>query len=105
MGVPWLLGAYKGSSEFAKAAIEMAPKSEQHTAWVLTAPKGKIRIPEEILMNLGLDFSKSYEMAGKVKTGHRNEEQVLWRPLNCSSLKKLPEDLPYFHNSTCLNSN
>ena len=105
MGVPWLLGAYKGSSEFAKTAIEMAPKSEQYTAWVLTAPKGKGRIPDEILMDLGLDFPKSYEMVGKTKTGHRNEEQTLWRPLNCSSLKKLPEDLPYFHNSTCLKSN
>jgi len=82
MGVPWLLGAYKGSSEFAKTAIEMAPKSEQHTAWVLTVPKGKRRIPDEILMDLGLDFPKSYEMVGKAKTGHRNEEQILWRPLN-----------------------
>ena len=82
MGTPWLLGAYKGSSEFAKTAIEMATKSEQRAAWVLTAPKGKRRIPSEILVNLGLDFPKSYEMVGKTKTGHRNEEQVLWRPLN-----------------------
>jgi len=81
MGVPWLLGAYKGSSEFAKTAIEMAPKSEQHAAWVLTAPKGKRRIPSEILVDLGLDFPKSYEMVGKAKTGHRNEVQLLWKPL------------------------
>ena len=81
MGVPWLLGGYKGSSEFAKTAIEMAPKSEQHTAWVLTAPKGKRKIPSEIMSDLGLDFPKSYEMVGKAKTGHRNEVQLLWKPL------------------------
>ncbi len=88
MGVPWLLGAYKGSSKFAKTAIEMAPKSEQHTAWVLISPKGKIRIPSEFLLDLGIDFPECYEMVGKTKTGYRNEEQTLWRPLNCSSLKK-----------------
>lgn len=81
MGVSWLLGAYKGSGQFAKTAIEMASKSEQRAAWVLTAPKGKRRIPSEILVDLGLDFPKSYEMAGNAKTGHRNEVQLLWKPL------------------------
>ena len=81
MGVPWLLGAYKGSSEFAKTAIEMVSKSEQRAAWVLTAPKKKKRIPSEILVGLGLDFPKNYEMVGKAKTGHRDEIQLFWKPL------------------------
>ena len=81
MGVPWLLGAYKGSSEFAKTAIEMVSKSEQRAAWVLTAPENKKRIPSEILVGLGLDFPKSYEMVGKVKTGYRDEVQLFWKPL------------------------
>lgn len=81
-GIPWLLGSYKGSNEFAKTALGMVPESEQRSAWVLTAPKGRRKISSEILVELGLDFPNSYARVGKVKTGHRNEIQILWKPID-----------------------
>lgn len=80
MGFPWLVGGYKGSSEFVKAILEKLPKSKQRSAWILTSPKGKRRIPSEILLDLGLDFSHGYKAIGKITTGHRNETQILWKP-------------------------
>jgi len=49
---------------------------------VLTVPEGRRKLSNKVLLDLGLEFSNAYEAVGKVRTGHRNEEQVLWRPLN-----------------------
>ena len=81
VGTPWLFGRYKGSNEFAKTVLGMVPKSELQSAWVLTAPRGKRKISSEIMFNLGLDFPSDYVAVGKTKTGHREEIQILWKPL------------------------
>ena len=82
MGVPWLLGGYKGSTEFAKTVIKMVPEPVQNTAWVLTAPAGKRSLSGKILSEIGLNFPDRYVAIGKVRTGHRNELQILWKPLD-----------------------
>ena len=63
----------------------MVSNSTLHVAWVLTAPGGSRGLSSEILSHLGLDFPDSYKAVGKLRTGHRNEEQVLWSPLNTIS--------------------
>jgi hypothetical protein len=82
MGVPWLSGGYKGSTEFAKAVLKMVPGPLQNTAWVLTAPEGRRSISDKILSDIGLNFPDRYVAIGKVRTGHRNELQILWKPLD-----------------------
>ena len=82
MGTPWLLGGYPGSTEFAKKVIEKVPVAVQKAAWVLTAPQGKRSLPGKLLVEIGLKFPEEYISVGKVKTGHRDELQILWRPLN-----------------------
>jgi hypothetical protein len=83
--IPWLIGGYKGSNDFVLAALDMVSNSTLHVAWVLTAPGGSRGLSSEILSYLGLDFPDSYKAVGKLRTGHRNEEQVLWSPLNTIS--------------------
>jgi hypothetical protein len=85
LAIPWLLGGYKGSNNFAHSALKMVSSSTLHDSWVLTAPEGKRRLSSEILSRLGLDFPDAYKAVGKLRTGHRNEKQVLWRPLNTIS--------------------
>jgi hypothetical protein len=81
-GIPWLMGGYKGSNDFARFALSMASSSTLNLAWVLTAPGGSIRLSNKILSHLDLNFPDAYKAVGKLKTGHRIEKQVLWRPLN-----------------------
>lgn len=81
-GAPWLVGGYKGSNDFARAALAKVPSLTLQTAWVLTAPKGRRRLSNKVLSDLGLEFPNAYEAVEKVKTGHRNEVQLLWKPLN-----------------------
>jgi hypothetical protein len=81
IGTPWLLGGHPGSTEFAKKVIEKIPMALQKAAWVLTAPQGKRSLPDKLLVEIGLKFPEKYIPVGKVKTGHRNEIQILWRPL------------------------
>ncbi len=81
-GAPWLVGAYKGSNDFARAALAKVSIPTLQFAWVLTAPEGSRKLSNKVLSDLGLEFPNAYEAVEKVRTGHRNEEQVLWRPLN-----------------------
>ena len=60
----------------------MSPRSELDAAWILTAPSGVYKIPEDILPEIGLNFPKGYKVVGTAITGHRDEFQVLWKPLN-----------------------
>jgi hypothetical protein len=80
VGTPWLLGAYEGSNAFAKAALKSVDQKILNKAWVLTAPEGRRRIDIDVLHKHGLNFPDQYEKVGKLKTGHRNEEQFLWKP-------------------------
>jgi hypothetical protein len=82
MGLPWFLGGYKGSNDVAVNALKMVPGPLQSIAWVLTAPDGKRRLSNQILSEIDLNFPGGYMAVGKVRTGHRNERQILWRPLD-----------------------
>ena len=85
VGKPWLSGGYKGSNDFAENDLKMVPKSVLRKAWLLIAPDGRRSLSIKILKNIGLNYPRGYVDVGKVKTGHRNEEQVLWKPLNVMS--------------------
>ena len=94
-GTPWLAGAFKGSNDFARAALAKVSTSTLQSAWVLTAPKGSRKLSNKVLSDLGLEFPNAYEVMGKVRTGHRNEEQVLWKQLFpvkkvCISIQGVP---------------
>lgn len=80
VGTPWLLGAYEGSNAFTKTALKSVDQKILNRAWVLTAPEGRRRIDLDVLDKNNLNFPDQYEKVGKLKTGHRNEEQLLWKP-------------------------
>lgn len=80
-GFPWLVGQYEGSDKFVYKALLMAPRAMIENAWILTAPAGKRSISAKVLTDLGLNFPSAYESLGTVTSGHRNEEQILWRPV------------------------
>jgi hypothetical protein len=80
-GVPWLLGSYKGSNDFAETILKMVPKSVLREAWLLIAPDGKRSLAVKILNNIGLDYPREYVEVGKAKTGHRNELHFLFKPM------------------------
>ena len=80
VGFPWLAGGYKGSRAFVTSVLELVPEEERCSAWVLTAPQGRRMNTTDILLDLNLKFPDNYKAVGKVRTGHRNELQVLWKP-------------------------
>jgi hypothetical protein len=80
LGRPWLIGGYSNSREYVKTILSRMPRSMLKAAWVLEAPQGERSIPIAVLNELHLDFPGAYKKVGTLKTGHRNEEQVLWRP-------------------------
>jgi len=88
VGFPWLVGGYPGSELFAKRMIEMAPKAEQRSAWILTAPTGIRKNIQNVLLELGLNFPGNYKAVGKMKTGHRRETQILWKPIKFNPEKE-----------------
>lgn len=77
---PWLVGGYKGSADYVKLALSLAEKGNLNAAWILTAPKGTRSIPTDVLRSVDLKFPDNYSLAGTVRTGHRNEQQFLWKP-------------------------
>jgi len=80
-GEAWLLGYYKGSNEFVYRALSSYKNTNKlKNAWILTAPKGVLRLNLNILKKLGLDFPNDYVKIGIVKTTRRNEIQELWKP-------------------------
>jgi len=81
VGFPWLVGGYKGSSDFVVSMLKMASSDELNAAWILTAPKGRRKLRNEILLELNVDFPLHYEAVGQIRTGYRNEIQVLWKPV------------------------
>jgi len=80
VGFPWLAGGYKGSRAFVTGVLELVPEEERCSAWVLTAAQGSRMNTTDILLDMNLKFPDNYKAVGKVRTGHRNELQVLWKP-------------------------
>lgn len=83
---PWLAGGFDGSEAYVRLALSMAEHDVLKSAWVLTAPRGSLKIPPDVLTSVGLSFPDDYTIVGSVTTehryrsSHRNEEQFLWRP-------------------------
>ncbi len=82
IGTPWLLGGYSGSEKFAYTVLSNSNIDTLKSAWILTAPTGRIKLPDTILKDVGLDFPNNYVKVGTVKTGYRSETQELWKVKN-----------------------
>jgi len=79
IGQPWLLGGYPGSDQYAKKALNSVSRDILEKAWVLTGPSG---LNSNVLNDLGFDFPSRYEQVMVLITGHRNDRQILWRPIS-----------------------
>ena len=79
VGTPWLLGAYDGSANFVKTVIKLSGINP-FDSWILTAPNGSRRVPISVLSDTDYNFEERYQLAGEVRTGHRDEFQMLWKP-------------------------
>jgi len=78
---PWIVGGYKGSRAYAATVLAAAGDDTLDKAWILTAPLGTLKIDETVLNDAGLDFPAGYELVGETTSGHRNERQLLWKPV------------------------
>lgn len=81
VGLPWLLGGYKGSGNFVSYALKNASSDVLINSWILTAPNGGQKIDASILEDQGLSIFKNKEIVGKLILGYRSEVQFLWRPI------------------------
>jgi hypothetical protein len=79
VGKPWLVGGYGGSANYTKLAIKLSGINP-FDSWVLTAPHGKRNNPIPSLSDTSFNFEEKYQLVGRIKTAHRNEEQLLWKP-------------------------
>lgn len=79
-GTPWLLGNYPGSDDFASMVLNSVDPAVLDKAWILTAPQGERSLGPQVLLNNGLDYPHAYIKVGSLKTGHRREDQDLWKP-------------------------
>jgi len=78
--VGWILGGYKGSNSAAYYAISSLKKDDLNKAWVLTCLECKRQISADVLLKLEIDLNADFERVAQLKTGHRNEMQILWKP-------------------------
>jgi hypothetical protein len=81
-GTPWLLGGYEGSARFAVKILSQIPDTVLAKAWVLTAPQGRKHLPDSVLQQVGLEFPGAFIKVAEVRTGWRNELQILWKPVD-----------------------
>jgi hypothetical protein len=80
-GEQWLSGGYKGSIPYVTRILLSYKNTEKiKKAWILVAPKGRRKIPLNILNKVGLNFPDDYKKVGVFRTAHRNEVQQLWIP-------------------------
>jgi hypothetical protein len=83
-GVPWLMGAYPGSHQFAQAAIKTLKCEELSRAWIITEPGGAFKIPTNVISDRGLDLLKDYQLVGEVQSPRGQtlqiHKQYLYRP-------------------------
>lgn len=81
MPFPWLAGRTSTAPATLNLILEAADPKELEDAWVLTAPGGVFENDVALLKPFGLDFPERYVAIGETETGHRNERQVLYRPI------------------------
>jgi hypothetical protein len=62
---PWLLGGYDGSKNFAKYYLDKMSCEEISQSWLLIAPDGPGKIPEDVLHPFGLDIKGDYQDVGQ----------------------------------------
>jgi hypothetical protein len=79
VGKPWLVGGYDGSANYVKTVIKLSGVNP-FDSWILTAPNGRRRVPVSVLSDVDYNFEERYQLVGRVRTGHRDEFQILWKP-------------------------
>lgn len=68
LGQAWTIGGYPGSLKLAEAALARTSCEKISTAWILFEQDGPLRIPTELMLNLGADFPGSYKHVGTWQT-------------------------------------
>lgn len=70
-GQPWIIGTYPGylgSQKVASGLLERVSCEELSKAWLLTEPKGPVRIKDEVLAVFGANLNSDFEIAGTFRT-------------------------------------
>jgi hypothetical protein len=81
-GFMWFLGNYAGSDEAARFILEEGwTESQRQSAWLLTSD-GRRALSDDVLRDMGIDFSGNYEAVGQATLPFFNETHTLWRPIN-----------------------
>ena len=81
VGSPWVVGGYRGSDDRALRTLKRESEENLNAAWIISAPEGSRKLSDSLVQNLGINFPSNYEQLGVLNTGHRNEPQMLWRPI------------------------
>ena len=88
IGAAWIIGGrYEGALNLAKANFSLVGCEEIGNSWVLYEKKGPRSISTELLISLGANFPKHYEIVGSWKTaigagGHKYQRiQELYKPI------------------------
>jgi len=68
VGLPWILGGYRGSDIVAVNSLKMVPCAELGTAWLLTEPDGPRQISPSVVASFGANLATDFELVGTFKT-------------------------------------
>jgi hypothetical protein len=84
LGLPWMIGAYKGSDALASQFLRSVPPAELRSAWVLTEPGGPREISGGILGEFNLELGRDYVEVGSVDSPRGEYPEIhrqhLFRP-------------------------
>lgn len=79
-GRAWLIGSYPGSDTYAFRTLSLIERGVLESSWILTAPDGDRKLSDDLLHKLGINLKEDYRQVADVRSGYRNEHQVLWKP-------------------------
>jgi len=68
VGLPCMLGGYRGSDIVAVNSLKMVPCAELGTAWLLTEPDGPRQISPSVVASFGANLATDFELVGTFKT-------------------------------------
>lgn len=93
LGEVWAAGGYRGSNNFAVAALDRESCAEISAAWILVEPTGPRALSSKILDRYGADLQRDYEVAGLFHspTGSypKSYAQYLLKPSRSPEVAKL----------------
>jgi hypothetical protein len=93
IGTAWNIGGYKGSLDQAKATFNQVDCKDIANSWILYESKSPWSISTDLLISLGMNFPKQYQLVGSWKTasgagGYKEIRiQKLYNPLNANIAK------------------